>query len=100
MAKKRRGRPLKEIDGDLVRQLSMIGCTIEAIAQHFHCHRHTIENRFANETDEGRSDGHIRLKGKVFKAALDGNMRALELCLVNMCGWTLRPDVSVVTNVI
>ena len=27
-------------------------------------------------------------------------MRAVELCLVNHCGWTLRPDVSVVTNVI
>jgi hypothetical protein len=31
---------------------------------------------------------------------MDGNMRALELCLVNMCGWTLRPDISVVTNVV
>jgi hypothetical protein len=100
MSKKRRGRPLKQIDGEVVRQLAMIGCTNETIAEHFHVHRHTIENRFEYELEEGRSDGHIRLKGKAFKAAMDGNMRALELCLVNQCGWTLRPDISVVTNVV
>jgi len=72
----------------------MIGCTIARIAEHFHCSRDVIERRFRWEIEEGKSTAEIRLKGKVFQAALDGNMRALELCLVNMCGWTLRPDVS------
>jgi hypothetical protein len=54
---------LKEIDGDTVRQLAMIGCTTEVIAQHFHVCRDTIENRFRYKLDEGRSDfGNPRLK--------------------------------------
>jgi len=74
MAKKSRGRPLSVIDGDMARQLAMIGCSTETIAEHFHVHRHMIERRFPVRADESRSDGHIRLKGKVFKAAMDGNM--------------------------
>ena len=101
MAKKRRGRPLKEIDGDLVRQLAMIGCSTGTIAEHFHVHRHTIERRFRYELEEGRSDGQIRIRGKLFQATMNGGQRALEVCAVNLCGWSLnRPEVSVVTNVI
>jgi hypothetical protein len=90
----------KDIDPELVRQMAMIGCTIAAIAEHFHCCRDVIERHFRREIDEGKSQAEIRLKGKVFKEAMEGNMRALELCLINHCGWTIRPDVAVVTNVI
>jgi AraC-like DNA-binding protein len=41
---------------EVVRQLAMIGCTTETIAQHFHCSRDTIENRFRYELDEGSSE--------------------------------------------
>jgi hypothetical protein len=79
----------------------MIGCSTETIAQHFHCHRHTIENRFRRELDEGRSNGQVLVRGKLFHAAMNGSQRALEVCAVNLCGWSLnRPDVSVTTNVI
>jgi hypothetical protein len=85
----------------MVRQLSMIGCSIETIAQHFHCHRHTIENRFRYQLDEGKSDGQIRVRGKLFQAAMNGSQRALEVCAVNLCGWSLnKPEVSFTTNVI
>ena len=101
MPKNRGGRPLKEIDGDLVRQMAMIGCTIEVIARHFHCSRDTIEKRFRYELDEGRSDGQVRIRGKLFQAAMNGSQRALEVCAVNLCGWSLnKHEVSVVTNVI
>ena len=76
----------KEIDPDMVRQLSMIGCTIARIAEHFHCCRDVIEKRFRWEIDEGKSEAEIRLQDKVFRAALDSYMLALELCLVNQCG--------------
>ena len=46
------------------------------------------------------SVSHRFSKGRVFKAAMDGKYVRPGICLVNMCGWTLRPDVSVVTNVI
>ena len=60
-----------------------------------------IERRFRYEIDQGKSEAKIRLLGKVYRAALDGNMRALELCLINQCGWALRPEtfVNVVQNV-
>ena len=101
MPKNRGGRPKAEIDGDVVRQLAMIGCTTEVIAQHFHVCRDTIENRFRHELEEGRSDGQIRIRGKLFQAAMNGSQRALEVCAVNLCGMSLnKPDVQVVTNVI
>jgi hypothetical protein len=100
-SKKRRGRPPVEIDGDMVRQLSMISCSTETIAQHFHCHRHTIENRFRYQLDEDRSGGQIRVRGKLFQAAMNGSQRTLEVCAVNLCGWSLnKPEVSITTNVI
>jgi hypothetical protein len=81
--------------------MAMIGCTTEVIAQHFHCSRDTIENRFRYELDEGRSDGQVRIRGKLFQAAMNGSQRALEVCAVNLCGWSLnKPEVSVTTNVI
>ena len=73
MPKKSRGRPLKEIDGDMLRQMAMIGCTTETIAQHFHCSRDTIERRFRWEIDEGKSAGQIRIRGKLFQAAMNGS---------------------------
>ena len=70
------------------------------IAQHFHCSRDTIENRFRYELDEDRSDGQVRIRGKLFQAAMNGSQRAVEVCAVNLCGWSLnKPEVSVTTNV-
>jgi hypothetical protein len=98
---KKRGPHFKEIDGDQVRQMSMIGCSIEVIAQHFHVSRDTIERRFRWEIDEGKSAGQIRIRGKLFQAAMNGSQRALEVCAVNLCGMSLsKPEVQVVTNVI
>jgi hypothetical protein len=99
MPKNRGGRPLKEIDGDLVRQMAMIGCTIEVIARHFHCSRDTIEKRFRYELDEGRSDGQVRIRGKLFQAAMNGSQRALEVCAVNLCGMSLNKPETVVNLV-
>ena len=98
---KKRGRPNKEIDPDMVRKLAMIGCTIQTIAEHFHCCRDTIENRFRLQIEEGKSEAHIRILGKIFQAAMGGSQRCLELCAINLCGWSLRPEtvVSVVQNV-
>ncbi|MBV8350674.1 MAG: hypothetical protein JOZ21_00170 [Verrucomicrobia bacterium] len=47
----------------LGRQMAMIGCTTEVIAQHFHCSRDTIERRFRYELDEGRSHGRRGFPG-------------------------------------
>ena len=53
------------------------------------------------ELDEGRSDGQLRISGKLFRAAMNGSQRALGVCAVNLCGMSLnKPEVQVVTNVI
>jgi hypothetical protein len=100
MPKKRRGRPLKEIDAAMVRQLSMLGCSIETIAQHFQCSRDTIENRFRAEIEEGKSEGEIRIRGKLFAAAMAGSLRAAEVCAVNLCHWSLNKPEVCVTNIV
>jgi hypothetical protein len=89
----------KDIDPDVVRQLAMIGCTTETIAQHFHCCRDVIERRFRHELDEGRSHGEIQVRGKLFQAAMNGSQRALEVCAVNLCGWSLNAPQTVVNVV-
>jgi hypothetical protein len=92
---KKRGRPTQEIDPEMVRNLAMIGATIQTIAEYVGCSRDTIENRFRPEIEEGRSNGQVRALGKVFQAAMNGQMRALELYLINQCGWTLKPETVV-----
>jgi hypothetical protein len=97
--KKKRGPRPKEIDGDEVRQMSMIGSSIATIAEHFHCSRDTIERRFRYEIDQGKSNGQIRVRGKLFQAAMNGSQRALEVCAVNLCGMSLNKPETVVNVV-
>jgi hypothetical protein len=97
---KKRGGPYpKAIDAEVVRQLAMIGCTTETIARHFHCSRDTIERRFRWELDEGRSDGEIKIRGKLFQRAMNNSQRSLEVCAVNLCGWSLNAPQTVVNVV-
>jgi hypothetical protein len=65
------------------------------IAEHFHCCRDTIEGRFRFELEEGKSEGQIRILGKIIQSALAGSVRAQELCAINLCGWSLRPETVV-----
>jgi hypothetical protein len=100
MRKKRRGRPLKEIDAQLVFQMSMVGCTTQMIAVHFGCDRKTLENRFSAQLEEGRAQGQVRILGRIFHCALNGNQRCLELAAINLCHWRTRPEISVVNTLI
>jgi hypothetical protein len=58
-----------------------------------------IQRRFRHEIDEGRSDGDIRIRGKLFHHAMEGSQRALEVCAVNLCGWSLNAPQTVVNVV-
>jgi len=99
--KKRGGRPLREdIDRDMIRKLAMIGCSHVEIAAKVGCARQTLEQRFRAEIEEGQSDGRTRAKAKIFqKGIVNGEFASLELYLINQCGWSRKPEVSVVTNV-
>jgi hypothetical protein len=94
-------RPKREIDPNEVRKLAMIGATIKEIARYVGCGHATIERRFMEEVEAGRAEGGIAAKGRIYKkGVINGEFASLQLYLVNHCGWTIRPDVSVTTNVI
>jgi hypothetical protein len=96
-----RGRPYKKIDPAEVRKLAMIGATIPEIARYVGAGEATIKRRFQRQLEEGRADGAIAAKGRIYKkGVINGEFASLQLFLVNQCGWTIRPDVSVVTSVI
>jgi hypothetical protein len=91
----------KQIDPNEVRKLAMIGATIKEIARYMGCGHATIERRFMEEVKAGRAEGGIAAKGRIYKkGVINGEFASLQLFLVNHCGWTIRPDVSVTTNVI
>lgn len=52
----------------------------------------TLKRRFRAVIEEARGDGETRILAKTFDKAMNGNMRALELSLINRCGWTLKPE--------
>jgi len=52
----------------------------------------SLERRYREVIEHARGDGETRILAKTFQAAMAGNMRALELSLINRCGWTLRPE--------
>jgi hypothetical protein len=94
-------RRKKQIDPNEVRKLAMIGATIKEIASYVGCGHATIERRFMEEVEAGRAEGGIAAKGRIYKTGvLNGEYASLQLYLVNQCGWTIRPDIAVVNNVI
>jgi hypothetical protein len=94
-------RRKREIDPNEVRKLAMIGATIKEIAQYVGYGHATIERRFMDAVEAGRAEGAIAAKGRVYKkGVINGEFTSLQLCLVNLCGWAIRPDISVVTNVV
>jgi hypothetical protein len=89
------GRPRKTVDQTKLRNLALIGCTIESMARHLGVCRDTLENRYRKVIEEGRSDGETRILAKTFQAAMRGTRWALELSLINRCGWSNRPETVV-----
>lgn len=92
-------RAKKSIDPEEVRKCAALGGTIPEIAKFVGCGHATIERRFMDQVHVGRAQGILRVKGVVYRKALDGNMTAAQFYLANMAGWVLKPEVSVVTNV-
>lgn len=92
------GRPHKAVDETKLRHLAMIGCSYAQIARNLQCSSDTLERRYRKVIEEARGDGEVRILARTFQAALAGNMRALELSLVNRCGWALRPEMVINVN--
>ena len=94
-----KGRPRKKVDPDTVFQLACIGASISQIADdHFRVSHDTIERRFRQKFEQGKSAGQPKTLTVLYQRAMGGSMRALELFLVNKCGWSLRPDMTINVN--
>ena len=63
------GRPKKEIDENVVKNLAGILCTMKEIAAVVGCSVDTLERRFADIIKEGREQGKASLRRKQFKLA-------------------------------
>lgn len=95
---KPRGRPPgtgKQLDLERLRTLAMIGTPVSKMAGLLGVSHDTLERRFREQIELARSDGESRILGKIFQLALGGNVRCLELCAINRCGWANRPEVMV-----
>jgi hypothetical protein len=72
------GRPLKEIDSELVKKLAGIHCTKKEIASIVGCHIDTLyTERFTEVLQKGQDEGKMSLKRKMFEVAMQGNCTML-----------------------
>jgi len=89
-------RPRKKVDLVKLRALALIGASHELIAAECDISHDTLTRRFLPLIEESRGKGKIKVLGKAFRMACAGNVRLLELFLVNWLGFTLRPAETIV----
>ena len=70
-------RPKADIDGEQVKKLAELHCSVNEIADILGCGRDTIYRRFKAELDKGRAEGRTRLRSMQFRAAGNGSTAML-----------------------
>lgn len=86
---KRRGRPEKDIDENLVRTLASYDCSYEEIAAACKCDPSTLTRRFKSIIDEGRRIGTCSLKRSIFVNATRHNNTLAQIFLMkSRCGYS------------
>ena len=74
MAKeKKMGRPVKEIDEDLLYKLAQIHCTMKEMVDIIGVSEDTLKRRYAGIIDKGKAEGKMRLRRKQIEVAMSGN---------------------------
>ena len=81
-------RPQKVIDGDTVKKLAALNCSMEEIGHVVGCSVDTLERRFADAIKEGRSHGKVSLKRKMFDTAMGGNVSMMIWLSKNLLGYS------------
>jgi hypothetical protein len=71
------GRPKKELDKGLIKQLAGIMCTNDEIAQICGVTRKTLSVNYKDTLDEGRSEAKASLRRQQWQKAMDGNTTML-----------------------
>lgn len=69
----RTGRPVKNLDEELIFRLSTIHCTMKEIAAILGCSIDTLERRYLDIIEAGRQMGKMSLRRAMYANALSGN---------------------------
>jgi len=67
------GRPKKELDKDIIANLSKIGCTQEEIGSVVGISARTLQRRYAEIIEVNKNIGKSSLRKKMWQTALRGN---------------------------
>lgn len=94
------GRRHKALNPEEIRKLAAIGATIREMCDFFHCSHGHLNRHYQHIIEEGRASGILAAKGRLYRRAMDGQTAALEFYLANTAGWSPRPSMAVVTNVV
>lgn len=70
-------RPRKMIDESLLRKLAVIHCNQEEMASVLGVSVDTLQRRYAAQIKEGRAEGKMSLRRKMWEMALNGNVALL-----------------------
>jgi hypothetical protein len=80
------GRPRAQIDPLKVEAIAAIGCPPNEIAAELGCGEMTIHRRFGTVVKKGHEKCKTRIRSKLFKEAMGGNMAALIFLAKAVCG--------------
>ena len=67
------GRPKKELDAEVIANLSQIGCTQEEIGSVVGISARTLQRRFADLIEDNKNKGKASLRKRMWQSALKGN---------------------------
>ena len=92
------GRPKKELDKNIIANLSQIGCTQEEIGSVVGISARTLQRRYADLVEENKNIGKASLRKRMWKAALNGNPNMMVWLSKNYLGMKDRTVTENVTE--
>ena len=85
-------RPRKVIDESLLRKLAVIHCNQEEMASVLGVSVDTLQRRYAAQIKDGRAEGKMSLRRKMWEMALNGNVSLLIWLSKNELGMSDRVE--------
>ena len=92
------GRPKKELDKNIIANLSQIGCTQEEIGSVVGISARTLQRRYADLVEENKNIGKASLRKRMWKSALNGNPNMMVWLSQNYLGMKDRTVTENVTE--
>ena len=86
------GRPKKELDKDIIANLSKIGCTQEEIGSVVGISARTLQRRYAEIIEVNKNIGKSSLRKKMWQTALRGNPKMQIFLSKNVLGMKDRVE--------